>query len=80
MIKNSILSGYEMVGKLFNYITYVVVKLEKMWIKDCNLLKIGYLSTYIFLCLSKQNGFCFRLSFTSGSNIQEQAKIKKIAS
>ena len=34
------MSGYEMVReKLFIYMTYVVVKLEKIWIKICNLLE-----------------------------------------
>ena len=43
-------------------------------------LKIGDLSTIIFynILLGKQNNFF--LSITSGSNIQYQAKISKIAS
>ena len=67
------MSSYEMVicqaMKLFIYMTYVVVKLEKIWVKICNLLK-GKIPTHLifFYVLSKQNGF-FYLSFTSGSNI-----------
>ena len=63
--------GYEMVReKLFIYITYVVVKLEKIWTKIRNLLENRIPKHLIsFYVVSKQNVF-FCLSFTSGSNIQ----------
>ena len=74
------MSGYEMVReKLFIYLTYVVVKLEKMLIKICNLLENRIPMHLFYFVWSKQNVFsCF--NFTSGSKIQKQAKISKIAS
>ena len=52
--------------KLFNYMTYVVLKLEKILIKICILLENRIPKHLIFFyVLSKQNVF-FCLSFTSG--------------
>ena len=70
MIQNRIMSGYEMVrGKLFINMIYLVVKLEKILIKICNLFENRIPKHLIFFyVLSKQIVF-FCLSFTSGSNI-----------
>ena len=67
--------------KLFIYITYVAVKLEKILIKICNLLENRIPEHLIvFYVSSKQKRFFFCISFTSVSNIQKQAKISKITS
>ena len=54
------MSGYEMVWeKLFIFMTYVVVELEKIWIKNCSLPENRIPNTYFFYVLSKQNVFFF---------------------
>ena len=48
--------------KLFIYMTFVVVKLEKIWIKICNLLDKRILNHLnFFYVLSKQNGFFIKV-------------------
>ena len=49
MIQNSIMSGYEMVKeKLFIYMTYVVIKIEKYKLKFVIYLKKEYLYFWIY--------------------------------
>ena len=54
--------------KLFIYMTYVVIKLEKILIKFCNLLE-NRIPKHLFFFYILSNKNVFFLSFTSGSNI-----------
>ena len=54
------MSGYKVVrGVPFIYMTYLVVKWEKIWIEICNLLVVGDLSTQFFYVSGKQNWLFF---------------------
>ena len=63
--------------KLLMYMTYVVIKLEKILIKICNFLENRIPKNLIFLCFKQTKYFFFVLVLPQGQIFNSKLKLVK---